>query len=405
MNCFSNGAIDDLAPAAICWPNPGAIVSPPGVKHRCVRARAASLTLWAALFAALWARGATAEPGVSSPAPAAPEQVAEPAPEPQIAFPGLDPNSLGALSIGHPHQGYLLNGVRMPQGKYWTVALPDYAYGTEETIAGLIRCITLVNQRIANTPKVVIGSISKENGGHFAPHKSHQSGRDADVGFYYNPGFQTERPATRENLDVERTWALVRTFIIETDVDMILIDTKVQRLLEVHALRRGEDPLWLKNVFHGDGRPYTALILHAPGHTAHMHVRFTSPIARQRGKSSYATLVEQGHIKLRRKEIRHRVERGDTLTGIAKKYGVSAETLLKLNQLSSPKIRVGQALVIQQPEHLRGALDPIVVPKRRLPDDVAHTTRSANLTASSPSSVESATLPGALPEREASGPE
>ena len=329
---------------------------------------------------------------MSSPASTVPDQVSEP----QFAFPGLDPNSLGALSIGHPHEGYLMNAVKMPQGKYWTVALPDYAYGTEETIAGLVRCITLVNQRIANTPKVVIGSISKENGGRFAPHKSHQSGRDADVGFYYNPGFQIQKPATRENLDVERTWALVRSFIIETDVDMILIDTKVQRLLEVHALRRGEDPVWLKSVFHGDGRPYTALILHAPGHTAHMHVRFTSPIARQRGKSSYTALVEQGHIELRRKEIRHRVARGDTLTGIAKKYAVSVDTLLKLNRLVSPKIRVGQALVIQQPEHLRGALDPIVVPKRRLPDDAAHTLRAANLTASSPDAAQ---------EREASGPE
>ncbi len=298
-----------------------------------------------------------------------------------MAFPGLDANSLGALSIGHPHQGYLMNGMRMPSGKYWTVALPQYAYGTEETIAGLIRCITLVNQRFPNTPKVVIGSISKEAGGHFPPHKSHQSGRDADVGFYYNAGFPIAKPANRENLDVERTWALVRTFIVETDVDMILIDTKVQRLLEMHALRRGEDPVWLKSVFHGTGQAYSSLIKHAPGHTAHMHVRFSSPVARQRGKSSYATLVEQGHIELRRKELRHRVGRGETLTGIARKYRVSVAALVKLNQLDSTKIRVGQALLIQEPEHLRGAFDPIIVPQRRLPDHDTRAARTTNLTA------------------------
>jgi len=370
-----------------------------------VKQRWSKAVLPATLLAALWSQVATAEPGAENTAPAAgepaPALASEPALAAQVAFPGLDPNSLGALSIGHPHQGRLMNGMRMPEGKYWTVALPDYAYGTEETIAGLMRAITLVNQRIPNTPKVVIGSISKENGGHFPPHKSHQSGRDADVGFYYNPGFQIAKPANRENLDVERTWELVRTFVIETDVDMILIDTKVQRLLEVHALRRGEDPLWLKSLFHGNGSPYTALIMHAPGHDAHMHVRFSSPVARQRGKSSYLTLVEQGHIQLKKKELRHRVGRGDTLTGIAEKYHVSVDTLLKLNQLESTRIRVGQALVIQQPEHLRGALDPIVVPKRRLPDSDAHALRAASLTAASDSPRPS--VSATPPESAASG--
>lgn len=346
----------------------------------------------AALLTVLWARGSAAEPApATEPATKLATEVPDQGLGLETTFPGLSPNSLGALSIGHPHQGYLMNGMRMPTGKYWTVALPEYAFGTEETIAGLIRCITLVNQRIPNTPKVVIGSISKESGGHFPPHKSHQSGRDADVGFYYNPGFQIAKPATRENLDVERTWALVRTFIIETDVDMIIIDSKVQRLLEVHALRRGEDPAWLKSVFHGTGRPYTSLIVHAPGHTAHMHVRFSSPIARQRGKSSYTTLVEQGHIALKRKEIRHRVARGETLTKIARQYGVSVDALVKLNRLESTRIRVGQALVIQEPEHLRGAFDPIVVPKRRLPDDHAHGARATSLaatTASSPDALQ-----------------
>lgn len=380
---------------------------------------AAQAALLAALLAALWSPNAAAEPVATEPtpgtptppepesAPASPEpapassepapassdgesapSTAAPAPEPHSAFPGLSANSLGALSIGHPHEGYLMNAMRMPTGKYWTVALPEYAFGTEETIAALIRCITLVNQRFPNTPKVVIGSISKENGGRFPPHKSHQSGRDADVGFYYNPGFPIAKPATRENLDVERTWALVRAFITETDVDMILIDTKVQRLLEVHALRRGEDPVWLKSVFHGTGSPYSSLIKHAPGHAAHMHIRFSSPIARERGKNSYTTLVEQGHVELRRKELRHRVGSGETLTGIARKYRVGVEALIKLNRLDSTKIRVGQTLLVQEPEHLRGAFDPIVVPKRRLPEEHPQAARATNLTATSPASLQ-----------------
>ena len=296
-------------------------------------------------------------------------------------FPGLAENSLGALSIGHPHEGYLMNGVRMPEGKYWTVTLPQYAYGTEETIDSLIRCITLVNQRYPDSPKVLIGSISKEFGGYFPPHKSHQSGRDADVSFYYNEGYSPLKAATRESLDVERTWALLRAFVTETDTDMILIDQSVQHLLEMHALRRGEDPAWLKSLFHGNGTPFSSLIKHVPGHTAHMHVRFSSPIARRRGAAAYLTLVRQGHIRLKQHEVKHLVKRGDTLLGIARVYKTHVQEIVALNRLESTKIRVGQTLLIKKPEHLRGALEPIFVPKRRLPAQPTPVKREASLRA------------------------
>lgn len=292
---------------------------------------------------------------------------------------GLSPQSLGALSVGHPHDGRLFNAVRMPEGKHWALGLPQYAYGTEETIAALIRCITSVAERFENSPRVIIGSISKEQGGPFPPHKSHQSGRDADVGFYYNPGYPPAKPATRENLDVERTWALVRAFITESDVDMILIDQSVQRLLEVHALRRGEDPAWLKSLFHGDGSPYSSLIKHVPGHKAHMHVRFSSPVARERGRSAYATMVAQGHIELSKSEVKHAVKRGDTLLAIARTYKTDVDTIQRLNKLKSTKILVGQTLLIQRPQHLRGAFDPIVVPRRRLPGASRAAEHAANL--------------------------
>jgi LysM repeat protein len=160
---------------------------------------------------------------------------------------------------------------------------------------------------------------------------------------------------------------------------MILIDKSVQRLLEVHALRRGEDPVWLKSLFHGDGSPYSSLIKHVPGHQAHMHVRFSSPVARRRGKDAYPTLVEQGHIKLKQEQVKHRVVRGDTLIGISRRYNTRASELSRLNQLTSTKIRVGQTLLIRKPQHLRGALAPILVPKRRLPDSYTPKTRSAKL--------------------------
>jgi murein DD-endopeptidase MepM/ murein hydrolase activator NlpD len=43
---------------------------------------------------------------------------------------------------------------------------------------------------------------------------------------------------------------------------------------------------------------------------------------------------------------RHVVRRGETLSGIAKRYGTSAKTLTKLNGLKSAKIIPGQSLVV-----------------------------------------------------------
>ncbi len=368
----------------------GDIATPGGVQHRKLTFPRSSLSrrLLAALGPLLFCLGgvqaarAETQAAQTETQPAQAETSSAPATvADKTAFPGLSAESLGALSVGHPHEGFLFNGIRMPDGPYWTVALPQYAFGTEETIFALVHCITLVNQQFDDTPKVIIGSISKEHGGPFSPHKSHQSGRDVDVGFYYNPGYPVAKPATRENLDVERTWALVRAFITETDVDMILIDKSVQRLLEVHALRKGENPAWLKSLFHDVDGPYSSLIKHVPGHQAHMHVRFSSPLARQRGKSAYPQLVKQGHLPLAQRELQHQVQRGDTLIGIARTHKTDVKTIQRLNELTSTKIRVGQTLVIREPRHLRGAFDPIIVPKRRLPAAYREQEREARLNA------------------------
>lgn len=278
-----------------------------------------------------------------------------------------DPDALGSMSVGHPHEGFLFNGVQMPKGKEWVVALPKYAWGTEETIVSLVHCIQKVNEKFPDSPRVVIGSISKQDGGPFRPHKSHQSGRDADVGFYYKPGYPSGKPGTRENLDLPRTWELLRAFVTDTDVDMILLDEGVQVLLEGYALSIGEDPVWIGDLFRGNGSPYSDLVKHVPGHEAHMHVRFSSPVARERGQHAYYTLLSQGHLKLKTTKVAHKVASGDTLIGIAKKHHTTVKRIIEDNHLSSNVIRVGEKLEINQPQHLRGALERIVVPRRRLP--------------------------------------
>jgi LysM repeat protein len=148
---------------------------------------------------------------------------------------------------------------------------------------------------------------------------------------------------------------------------MILVDESIKVLLEEHALSIGEDPVWLGDLFRGNGSPYSQLIKHVPGHDAHMHVRFSSPVARERGRRAYATLVRQGHLKIKSTKVVHRVSPGDTLIGIAKGHATSVAEIMQSNHLKSKVIRVGQKLEIQKPQHLRGALEAVTVPRRRLP--------------------------------------
>jgi N-acetylmuramoyl-L-alanine amidase len=48
----------------------------------------------------------------------------------------------------------------------------------------------------------------------------------------------------------------------------------------------------------------------------------------------------------RREEIRYTIGRGDTISEIAARYGVSSSALKKRNRLSSDRIRVGQTIYI-----------------------------------------------------------
>jgi LysM repeat protein/murein endopeptidase len=306
---------------------------------------------------------------VASASQAEPPSNSTPADAASTPAPPADPmQRIGSISIGKPNTGYLVNGVKMPEGKEWILSIPDHAWGTDETVEALVHCIRKVHQEIPDTPRVILGSISSEHGGHLPPHKSHRTGRDADVHFYLSKRSPNKwyEEATAENLDRRRTWALIRTFITDTDVEMILIDQKVQDLLEEYALAIGEDPEWVKELFH-DVRPYSALIRHVPGHTGHMHVRFVSPFARKRGVELYDQLVEQGHIEPPSKEVVHEVVQGDTLIGIAKRHGTTVSTIQKANELESTVIKVGQKLTIRERQDIVGAHDRVIVPPRRLP--------------------------------------
>ncbi len=277
------------------------------------------------------------------------------------------PESLGSISVGSPDAGALFNGVQMPAGEHWKRVAPRTEWGTKETVDDLIRCIERVNKEFPGSPPMYIGDISARHGGHLVPHVSHQAGRDVDVSYYYKPGKQRwYRYATKDNLDLPRTWAFVRAVITLTDVKFLIIDRSVQKLIKNYALSIGEDRAWLDNVFRGRPGKLRPLIIDAKGHRTHIHVRFYSPKAQARARRVYPLLVKHHLIHPPTYYVTYTVKKGETLAQLARRYGTTVKAIQRANGLRSTLIQAKKTYRI--PRHGGVAGSPVVLlPPRRLP--------------------------------------
>lgn len=174
-------------------------------------------------------------------------------------------------------KGVLKAGVLLPPGKHYRVKWEAGAWGTAETIRSIQTAISNYKQRMPGGPKVYIGDISKKGGGPFKPHSSHQHGRDVDVGYVLEGKEDTKfHRATASNLDVARTWRLIKSFIDTDEVVYVFVDYKLQKLLYEHAKGRGASEEFLDEMFqYPRGRKRShGLIRHWEGHVNHFHVRF-----------------------------------------------------------------------------------------------------------------------------------
>jgi len=275
------------------------------------------------------------------------------------------PGALGALSIGTPDGGLLFNPVPMPEGGLWSVRDPRESFGTAETIDYIVTAIESVEARHPGSPRLVIGDISRPDGGRLNRHRSHQAGRDADIGLYLRTGEATTlvKPG-KGQLDLARTWTLLRSFVVETDVERVFLDRSLQRLLYAHALESGEDKAWLDDLFGRRDGGKNAIIQHERRHQDHMHVRFYNPDAQERGRVAYPALVQLGLLP--GPTVNHRVRSGETLSHLARRYGVSASAIRRANGLRGSSLRAGRKYVIPVRKAPVEAA-AVVVPPRRLP--------------------------------------
>ena len=287
----------------------------------------------------------------------------------------LDPSALGPLSIGSPDAGLLFNPRPMPEGPLWSIRNPAETFGTTETIAFVAEAIEAVERQFPGSPRLVIGDISRPDGGRLNRHASHQVGRDVDLGFYFLTGEAGDfRRPGRGQLDAPRTWALVRAFVTGTDVHRIFLDRSIQKRLYAHALELGEDRGWLDDLFGRRGNARDAIIQHVRRHADHLHVRFFNRRAQEWGRVAYPLLVQAGLVP--GPTLTHRARSGETLSHLSRRYGTSTAAIRSANGLRGSVIRAGHRYVIPV-RRIPTELEPVVVPARRLPPGAAPTPAAA----------------------------
>lgn len=190
------------------------------------------------------------------------------------------------LSVGATNRGRVLNGWLMPEGSeesgYYLRNDRQRSYATETTIVSLMSGFAAYAQAYPGGNAVNVGDLSKRRGGKIKPHASHQAGRDVDIGFVHTGDVSNSHQhftrASSTNLDVEKTWFMIKSIIATGNVKSIYVDRMVQKQLYEFA-KRELDEKQLDVIFSYPKRENSksAMMQHWPGHRNHFHIRFVCP--------------------------------------------------------------------------------------------------------------------------------
>jgi lysophospholipase L1-like esterase len=151
---------------------------------------------------------------------------------------------------------------------------PDRAWGRREVVDLVDRCAAGVRKRQDRSagPLFVADWSCRRGGGPCAPHRSHRTGLDVDLGYLVQPeAFRPalHRPRARD-LAVDAQLELLGCLVRSGTVEVVFTDRRWIALLEPRATATLGARL---------GRDVMRVLRHLRGHADHLHVRFRSPDA------------------------------------------------------------------------------------------------------------------------------
>jgi murein endopeptidase/LysM repeat protein len=181
----------------------------------------------------------------------------------------------GAVGVGSPNDGVLLNGVQIPEGPGYRLRFPKSAYGTTHAVEQFLEAMQIYTQGEDTLPRIAVGAMSRPRGGLLGTHQSHQTGRDLDIRLPRRPGAPAWGPLKPSRIDWEATWRLVVAFA-HTDVEVIFFDYRMQRRIYRAAKEAGATSEQLAELlqYPRGSHARLGLVRHADGHEKHLHVRF-----------------------------------------------------------------------------------------------------------------------------------
>ncbi len=206
--------------------------------------------------------------------------------------------SLGAAalrfgrSVGSPTEGHLLGGAHLEETSYLRVEPSDTAgdvrWGLEPLVTMIDRAARQVRRQF---PEAVtsVGHLSREGGGEIDSHRSHESGRDADIGFFVRSssgrqllpkhfvqfrGDGTAASWPGAYFDDAKNWLFVQALVTdpEAHVTHLFIAAPLRARLLAYAERMGAPANVRMRAAEVLQQPHGAL-----PHDDHFHVRIGCP--------------------------------------------------------------------------------------------------------------------------------
>jgi len=187
-------------------------------------------------------------------------------------------------SRGLPHSGKLFHAIQLPASRAYVRRRLYNAWGTSQLIYNVKKVTEIVHSKYPRIHRVAIGDISAKDGGYLAPHRSHQSGRDIDIGFYFKKQPQGYPESfvlgTAKNLDLAANWLMLKSFCDTSrdrgGVEKIFMVTSLQKVFYDYAKSKKVSQRVLDKMFQYPRAPGTdhGCIRHEHGHDDHIHVRF-----------------------------------------------------------------------------------------------------------------------------------
>ena len=194
-----------------------------------------------------------------------------------------------AGSGGDPFAGWLTEGEAFPLGPHHRlqhhVNKSKTFYSTPALIDGLLRAATAVAPQVPDGQPLVVGNLSRKNGGDIGDSHTDNSGRDVDLVFFmtqldgtsvrvrnhhYDAQGLSRRLPKKYTFDLDRNWAVIEAMANDQEmaVQWVILEPHLELLLLKHAKRNGMSTTQLRRY-----ADMMTLPAYAGRHENHMHIR------------------------------------------------------------------------------------------------------------------------------------